>query len=328
MLTPRNRSRNLRLVFFRRMNGGRTRHMDNIEQWQHTHEFGRVDNESERRTAVVVWLTAVTMIVEIAAGFLYGSMALLADGWHMGTHVAALAIAIFAYRYARKHAADARFTFGTGKVGVLGAFASAVVLAIVAVLMVMESIHRLVDRPAISFNQALLVAFIGLFVNLFSALILRARHNHGHHGHDHNLRAAYLHVIADAMTSVLAIAALFAGKIYGQVWLDPAMGIVGGLLIARWSWGLLRDTGHILLDSAIEPDLLKAVKATIEGNADNRVADLHIWRVGGGEYAAIVSVVSGDPQPPDHYKKLLDRFHELRHVTVEVHKDRRDIAAE
>ena len=264
------------------------------------------------------------MVVEIVAGFLYGSMALLADGWHMATHVAALAISVLAYRYARRHAEDSRFTFGTGKVGVLGGFASAVTLAVVAFLMAAESVHRFFETPTIQFDRAILVAVIGLVVNVASALILQNPFEHRHeghaHSHDHNLRAAYLHVVADALTSVLAIIALVLGKLWGHTWLDPLMGLVGGFMIARWSWGLLRDTGHILVDSTGSRELLAAVRSAIESDADNRVSDLHVWNVGPNDYAVIVSVVSDQPRTPEHYKEFLAHIEGLSHISVEVHR--------
>lgn len=301
-------------------------HVYTLHRWQHGHRFASVDSSNERRTSLVVGLTAVTMVVEIAAGILYGSMALLVDGWHMGTHVAALGISVFAYRYARGHAGDRRYTFGTGKVGVLGGFASAVALAVVALLMGVESVGRFFSPRAIQFNQAIFVAVIGLLVNLLSAWLLRGHHGRespGHEGsshhHDHNLRAAYLHVLADTFTSILAIAALVAGKFVGLVWLDPLTGMVGGGLIAWWAYGLLRDTGHILLDSGVDPRIVSSVRSAIESDLDNRVSDLHVWHVGPNKFGAIISVVTHHPRPPEHYKALLSRHVELAHVTVEVH---------
>ena len=302
-------------------------HTRSMDPWTHSHEFAVVDGENERRTGLVVLLTAVTMVVEVLAGLLCNSMALLADGWHMGTHVAALAISVFAYRYARRHAADPRFTFGTGKVGVLAGFASAVALAVVALLMAVESVERFFTRRAIRFDEAILVAALGLTVNVISALVLRQGGSHSHgsdgdsdHTHDHNLRAAYLHVIADAFTSVLAIAALILGKFSGQVWLDPLTGVVGGAAIARWSYGLVRDSGRILLDAAVEKGLLETVRSNIEGQADNRVSDLHVWKVAPDSYAAIVSIVTESPQPPDHYRGLVAGIAGLSHVSVEVQR--------
>jgi cation diffusion facilitator family transporter len=269
------------------------------------------------------------MVIEIVAGLAFGSMALLADGFHMGTHAFALGITIFAYVYARRNANNRRFTFGTGKVSDLGGFTSAIVLGIVALLMAVESVQRLWEPNPNQFNEAIAVAVLGLIVNVASALLLQ-NHDHHHHGHDHdhhhhhdhqdhNLRAAYLHVLADALTSVLAIIALFAGKSFGWVWLDPIMGIVGSIVIARWSYGLLVDTSSILLDGSVGGDFAAKVKATIEGDADNRVSDLHVWKVGSGRMAAIVTVVTHDPRPPDHYRGLLSDL-ELAHVTVEVNR--------
>lgn len=300
-------------------------HLHSLKQWEHDHRFSAAPAANERNTVWVVVLTAVTMVVEILAGLAFGSMALLADGWHMGTHVAALGISVFAYRYARRHADDRRYTFGTGKVGVLGAFASAMVLAMVAVLMVGESAHRLVQPQTIRFNEAILVALIGLAVNVVSAFILGGGGSaadpdhpaHAHHG-DHNLRAAYLHVVADAMTSVLALAALFSGKWLGWGWMDPAMGIVGALVIAGWSFGLIRDTGRILLDGAVTGDVLARIRAPIEADRDNCVSDLHVWKVADSKLGAVVSVVTSRPMPPEHYKALLAGIPELAHVTVEV----------
>ena len=306
-------------------------HIHSLDRWRHHHTFGTDERRgAERRTWWVIGLTATMMTVEIAAGMVFGSMALLADGWHMGTHAAALGITVFAYAYARRNADNPRYSFGTGKVGALGGFASAVGLAVVAVMVLGESAFRLASPVAIHFDEAIAVAVVGLIVNLVSAYILRDRpehgageghqdHHHHHHHHDHNLRGAYLHVIADALTSVLAIAALVTGKHLGWVWMDPVMGIVGSVVIARWSYGLLRDTGGVLLDAEVASERRDAIRAAIEADADNRVADLHIWRVGPRHFAAILSVVSHNPQPPDHYKGLLTEHADLVHVTVEVH---------
>ncbi len=302
-------------------------HAETLEKWQHEHEYSVKNERGEKRTQYVLALTAITMVVEIVAGTVYGSMALLADGWHMGTHVAAFMIAIFAYRYARKHAQDPSFTFGTGKVNVLGGFASAIALSVVALLMLVESWQRILDPQAIHFNQAILVASLGLLVNMISAFLLRDNHAHDHHhahedhhDHDHNLKAAYLHVLADALTSVLAIVALVAGKFLGWNWLDPVMGIVGAMIITRWSYGLIRQTGPILLDAGIEEDYRQAIKAAIEQDADNRISDIHVWRVGANHYAVIIALVSDAPQSTEHYKQLLEQFHWLSHITIEVNQ--------
>ncbi len=323
---------------------------DELSVFRHPHDYGGAGHGAgERRTRWVVGVTLVMMAAEIAAGLVFGSMALLADGWHMGTHAAALGVALFAYRYARRHAADPRYTFGTGKVGALGGFASAVGLAVVALLVLAESLSRLARPVAIRFDEAILVAVIGLAVNLGSALLLRD-HDHGHahdddHDHgdeheherghehgrerergpgaarvhrDHNLRAAYLHVLADALTSVLAIVALVTGKTLGWTFMDPVMGIVGSLVIARWSVGLLRDTSGVLLDAEFAGTRDRAIRGALERGTSDRVADLHVWRIGPRHAAAIVSVVTGDPRPPDHYRERLRAFEDLVHVTVEV----------
>jgi cation diffusion facilitator family transporter len=302
-------------------------HIDSLEQWKHDHDFNIDTSEGEKRTRLVVVLTACMMVVEIAAGYLFGSMALLADGWHMGTHVAALAISLFAYRYARQHADNPIYSFGTGKVSALGGYASAIALAVVALLMGMESVHRLLFPQTIHFDQAILVAVIGLVVNLVSAWLLHggAAHSHHHHDavhdhhhHDHNLRAAYLHVIADALTSVLAIVALSAGKYFDWLWMDAGMGLVGAALITRWGYGLLKETSHVLLDSAPDSGTLEHIQQAIESDADNRITDLHVWRLGPRSYGAIISLVTHQPRDPEHYKTLLKDFAELRHITIEV----------
>jgi len=300
-------------------------HSHTLENWQHSHDFSVKNDKGERRTQYVLILTAITMIVEIVAGSIYGSMALLADGWHMGTHVAAFMITIYAYRYARKHANNPAYAFGTGKVSVLGGFASAVALAVVALVMLIESLQRIIDPHVIQFNEAIAVASLGLFVNIISALLLKDGHHHHdhhhsdeHHHHDHNLRAAYMHVIADALTSLLAIVALLSGKYFGWDWLDPIMGIVGAVIITRWSYGLLKQTSPILLDGSIEEEYQSAITEAIEKDSDNRVCDIHIWKVGANHYAAIISIVTHHPKPTQHYKDLLIGFHKLSHTTIEV----------
>ena len=281
-------------------------HTHSMENWQHSHEFTVHNEKGERRTHYVLFLTAITMVVEIIAGSVYGSMALLADGWHMGTHVAAFMIAIFAYRYARTHANNPAFAFGTGKVNVLGGFASAVALAVVALIMLVESLQRLIEPHTIHFNEAITIASVGLFINIVSAFLLKDdhdhdhhhhddhdhshHHSHGHHHHDHNLKAAYLHVLADAMTSLLAIIALVSGKYLGWNWLDPVMGIVGAVIITRWSYGLLKQSSPILLDASIEQGYQQAIRAAIENDADNRISDIHVWKVGANHYAAIIAL--------------------------------------
>jgi cation diffusion facilitator family transporter len=312
-------------------------HLDDLAPWRHSHTFETdVPARGERRTRWVVAITVTMMAVEIVAGMVFGSMALLADGWHMGTHAAALSVAVFAYVYARRHASDPRYSFGTGKVGALGGFASAIGLAVVALLVFVESATRLAKPVAIRFDEAIAVAVLGLTVNLVCAWLLR-EHDHGHehavdhdghagdghhgHGHhrDHNLRAAYLHVLADALTSVFAIVALLTGKVLGWTWMDPVMGIVGALVIARWSVALLSDTSAVLLDAEVASARRDAIRSAIESGRDDRVCDLHVWRVGPRHLAAIVAVVASAPRPPSAYKERLSGFPDLAHVTIEVH---------
>ena len=300
-------------------------HIHSLNRWQHSHRFNIDDDHAERNTRKVILLTLSMMVIEISAGYIFGSMALLADGWHMGTHAAALGITAFAYYFARKNAGNPNYSFGTGKVGVLGGFGSAVVLAVIALLMGVESVQRLFSPVTIRFNEAIAVAVIGLAVNLISAWLLRGQHHHSHdhgaghdHHHDHNLRAAYLHVLADALTSLLAIVALFTGKAFGWIWMDPVMGIVGALIISRWSYGLLVDTGKVLLDRDVNEEAVKEIQSIVESDSDNRVTDLHVWRVGSHHLSAIISIVTHYPKPPEHYKKLLAGYHEMAHLTVEV----------
>jgi cation diffusion facilitator family transporter len=301
-------------------------HIHTLHRWKHSHRFNVEDAHGERNARRVILLTLSMMIIEIAAGYLFGSMALLADGWHMGTHAVALGITVFAYFYARRHSDNPNYSFGTGKVGVLGGFASAVVLGVIALLMGIESIQRLFSPLAIRFNEAIAVAFIGLAVNVISAFLLQEKHHHDlGHDHrpvkkfrDHNLRAAYLHVLADALTSLLAIVALSAGKAFGWIWMDPIMGIVGALIISRWSYGLLIDSGRVLLDRDVNPEAVEEIRAKIEADSDNRVSDIHVWRVGTHHLSAIVSIVTHYPKSPDHYKRLLSGYDKIAHITVEV----------
>jgi len=292
---------------------------------RHEHFFlGDNHARNERRTWMVIAITATMMVVEIVAGNLYGSIALMADGWHMSTHAAALLIAALAYRYARKHARNRRFSFGTGKLGDLAGFASAVVLALIALLIGWESFLRFQSPVTINFEEATMVAVAGLIVNLACAWLLKDDH-HGHdhaHGHsvgkDQNLRAAYLHVLADALTSVLAIGALVLGSLYGWLWLDPAIGIVGAVVIARWSWGLIRDAGGVLLDYIPQGEDLPEEIQDIIAKEGAEIVDLHIWQLGPGHHGAIVSIVADQPQRPSHYRAKLAAIHDLSHVTVEV----------
>jgi cation diffusion facilitator family transporter len=302
-------------------------HISTLESWRHSHNYLIDTGRAEKSTLRVMVMTAAMMVVEIVAGMIFGSMALLADGWHMATHVAAFGITLFVYRYARSHAENPRFTFGTGKVSVLGGFASAVALAVVALVMALESLLRLFQPEAIHFNEAIGVAVAGLLVNLVSGYMLHEHqhhdeHDHQHHGHehghDHNLRAAYLHVLADALTSLLAIVALTIGKIWGWIWLDPVMGLVGAAVIGRWAYGLLKDTGTMLLDGSADETTVAAIRQAIEEDADNRLTDLHVWHVGPAAYSAGLALVTHCPQHPDHYKNLLGHIPHLAHVLVEV----------
>lgn len=290
-------------------------HHERLDYWQHDHTFGQdLRRPGETRTLIVVGLTLTMMVWEILAGIVYGSMALLADGLHMGSHAVALGIAAFAYAYARKNAGNARFSFGTGKVNALGGFAGAILLAVFALYMVIESIGRFIQPVPISFDGAIFVAIMGLVVNGISALILGDTGHH--HGHDHNRRAAYLHVLADALTSVLAIFALLAGKYAGWSWMDPMMGIIGAILVTRWSWHLLKDTSKVLLDEQHQ-NMEETVRKAVE-DEDAKVSDLHVWAIGPNVYAAIVSVVSHQPDSPTVYKeRIQNRCRGLVHVTVE-----------
>jgi cation diffusion facilitator family transporter len=301
------------------------------ESWFETHNFlGHQHERHERRTWMVVALTAITMVVEIIAGSWFNSMALLADGWHMATHAGAMGLSALAYRFARRHARNPRFTFGTGKVGDLAAYSSGVILGIAALIIGWESLERFARPLPIAFDQAILVAVLGLVVNFVSAAMLWTRghshaHDHAHHhGHDHthhadhNIRAAFLHVVADALTSVLAIVALVAGRWFGLVWLDPLMGLVGAAVILHWSVGLMRATGGILLDMEAGGDLASRIRAQIEAKAGDRVADLHVWRVGPGHFAAIVAIVTDQATDAAALKTSLKARYPLAHLTVEV----------
>lgn len=305
-----------------------------LDRWRHEHDFAVHNTRNERNTGWVVFLTVSMMTAEIGAGAVFGSMALMADGWHMGTHAAALGITLIAYIFARRLAKDRRFAFGTGKMGVLGGFSSAIVLLMVAMLMAFEAAQRLFSPHTIQYNEAILVACIGLGVNLLSAFLLRNHdhpghahgghdddhHDHDHHQEDHNLKAAYLHVMADALTSVLAIAALLAGKIFGWAWMDALMGIVGALVITRWSIGLMRETGGILLDRSADETVSEAIRRELEADADSRVADLHLWKINSNQYAGAVSIVTHDSKPVEHYRTLLSSMDDLAHVTIEVYQ--------
>jgi cation diffusion facilitator family transporter len=302
-------------------------HTHSLEPWTHDHVFlGHRHLRNERRTWFVVAITAIMMVGEIAAGTFFGSMALLADGWHMATHAAALGIAAAAYLFARRQAGSSRFAFGTGKFGDLAAFASAIILAMIAVQIAYESAVRLVHPVPIAYGEAILVAALGLGVNLVSAWLLRephdhdhdgGGHSHGHHHGDNNLRAAYVHVLADAATSILAILALVMAMLLQWVWADPVVGIVGSLVISSWAYGLIRDSGAVLLDVSCDKDIETVIRDRLETKGD-RVTDLHLWQVGPGHRAAVISIVSDNPLPPATYKRRLRGLRGLSHVTVEV----------
>jgi cation diffusion facilitator family transporter len=310
-------------------------HTQSIDPWQHHHVFlGAKHERHERRTWVVVALTAAMMVAEIVGGTLFGSMAVVADGWHMSTHAGALAIAALAYRFARRHARDPRFTFGTGKLGELAAFSSALILALIAGLIGYEALWRLYAPVSINFVEATWLAVIGLLVNLASAwLLFDQDHHHAHHGHDEhadthhhlghahdsNIRAAYIHVLADAVTSVLAIVALLSGRFYGWVWMDPLMALVGAAVILRWSFGLIRSSGAVLLDMLPDRRFAGVIRKHLEVG-DDRVSDLHLWRLGPGHIGLIAAIVSDHPQSPAVYKRRLRGIAGLSHVTIEVHR--------
>jgi cation diffusion facilitator family transporter len=315
--------------------------MKHIERhsWQHSHGFGQdLKRPGESRTIIVIAITGIMMVVEIVAGILFGSMALLADGMHMASHAVALSINAFAYIYARRHAFDERYTFGTGKVNALGGFTGAVLLAIFAAIMALESAKRFIYPVEIAFNHAIFVAVLGLIVNGASMFILDHKsidqqhhqndpHKQYHH-QDHNLKAAYLHVLADALTSLLAIFALLTAKYFGLIWMDPFMGIVGAGLVSRWSLRLIRDTSGVLLDKRGPKEIRINIKKSIEKNGGDQIGDLHLWSVGPNIYAAIITIVTLDPKPSEHYKRLIPSDLNLVHVTVEIHQRNRTTDSE
>lgn len=305
----------------------------------HDHVFlGSAHDRNARRTLWVVGLTAATMAGEIVAGYLTGSMALLADGFHMATHAGALTATAVAYAYARRHSANRRFSFGTGKVGDLAGFASAMALGLIALGIAAESVARLFQPVDVAFVEATWIAVLGLAVNLASAALLSAPHGHAHghdhsrhhthdHGHahgsrDNNLRAASVHVLADALTSVLAIVALLSGRYLGWVWLDPVMGVVGGIVIGRWSWVLMRDTAAVLLDTT-DAAVADEIRDVVEGPGDARIVDLHVWRIGPEAHAGIVSVAGASGLDAEAIRARLAPVHELAHLTVEFRPIRR-----
>jgi cation diffusion facilitator family transporter len=325
--------------------------MTHIDSPTHTHFFlGEGHDNNERRTWLVIWLCGFMMVGEIVGGMLFGSIALVADGLHMSTHAGALLLAALAYRYARRHADDRRFTFGTGKLGDLAGFTSAIVLAMIALLICYEAVSRFVAPVPISFDEAIPIAMLGLAVNVASVLLLSGGERHHHHDHDHdgdahrhgdarpietgasapqhepahgaahrdnNMRAAVIHVLADAAVSMLVIVGLLLARFLDWIWMDPLAGLCGAVVIATWSYGLVRDTGAILLDMTPDRAMEKRVRDTIEADGD-RLTDLHLWRLGPGHLGAILSVSTTKPREPNYYRQLLDRFHSLSHVTVEI----------
>ncbi|MBR2119854.1 MAG: CDF family Co(II)/Ni(II) efflux transporter DmeF [Pseudomonadota bacterium] len=310
-------------------------HSHSLNNWTHDHVFlGAAHARNERRTWFVVGLTLTMMTGEIIGGTVFGSMALLADGWHMSTHAAAIGISALAYRYARRHMHDPRFAFGTGKLGELAAFASAVVLAMIALAIGYESLIRIGNPVPIAYGEAIAVAVLGLAVNLVCAWLLREDHNHHHHGHSHdhddhhdhghhahdrdnNLRAAYVHVLADAATSVLAIGGLITARAFGWIWIDPVVGFVGACVIASWAYGLIRDTGAVLIDVVPDRETEHKIRQLVEIDGD-RISDLHLWQVGPGHQAAIISIVTDRPQTAAIYKQRLAVLPGLSHVTIEI----------
>ncbi len=303
-------------------------HTESLDQWTHKHSFGQDQRrKGETRTLIVTGVTAGMMIVEVSAGLAFGSMALLADGLHMASHAGALGIAALGYYFTRRHAHDQRFNFGTGKLNSLAAFASAVILVVVAAMMSWESVARVLHPGPIDYAKALPVAVAGLGVNLVSLLILGVKHDHDdeddeehdHHAHhDHNLLAAYLHVLADAATSVLAIGALIAGKRYGAAWLDPVIGLLGAALVAKWAAGLIKVSGGVLLDMQAPEPIRKRLKEALENGSDRRLTDLHVWSVGPAVYAASIAIVDSSPATVEHYRDLLPKDLGLVHTTIEV----------
>jgi len=308
----------------------------------HSHTFSAGNPWAEKNTARVVLITAVMMVVEIVGGYLFNSMALLADGWHMSSHALALGLSLLAYSFSRKLAKDPRFSFGTWKIEVLAGYTSAILLLFVAGLMAYQSIERLVTPSAIGYNEAIAISIVGLVVNLACAWLLKDKHHHHHHGHSHdehhhdhhhahgnggdlNLRAAYIHVISDAATSGLAIFALIGGKLWGAVWLDPLMGITGAVLVTVWSIGLLRESGKVLLDAEMNAPVVEEIRDVIQASPiPAAIADLHVWRVGRGQYACILALLTSANVDGDYFRRQLQVHEELVHITVEILRDDAD----
>ncbi|NTU54071.1 MAG: CDF family Co(II)/Ni(II) efflux transporter DmeF [Chlorobiaceae bacterium] len=309
------------------------------EQLNHSHIFNEGNPLAEKRTKWAVILTVITMVLEIAGGWIFNSMALLADGWHMSSHALALGLALLAYKVARHFASDTRFSFGTWKIEVLGGYTSAMWLVMIAGLMFFQSIERLLKPSPIQYDQAIAIAVFGLTINLLCAWLLndsdRHHHHHTHsqddkhehkheHHHDLNLRAAYIHVITDAATSVLAILALFGGRFWNAVWLDPLMGIVGAVLVSVWAFGLLRDSGRVLLDAEMNSPLSKKIRQTIKtGTNKALITDLHLWRIGNSNYSCIIALTTTDNINAEEIKRLLEQHNELTHITIEVNREKR-----
>ena len=315
-------------------------HSQSIDDFRHEHIFlGEAHERNERKVWIVIAICAAMMVAEIIGGIWFGSVALVADGLHMSTHAGALLIAALAYTYARRYASHHRLAFGTGKLGDLAAFTSAIALAMIALLIGYESLNRLFNPVPIAFNEAIPIAALGLGVNLLTAFLLRDDHGHHHengqgrhhgdheheHGRrgeqhrDHNLRAAFVHVLADAAVSVLVIIGLVAGRQFGWIWMDPAMGLVATIVIMNWSWSLIRTAGAVLLDASPDPTLPAKIAARLEKEGD-RISDLHLWRLGPGHIAAIISLVSDHPESPGSYKKRLADVSDISHLTIEVER--------
>jgi cation diffusion facilitator family transporter len=316
-------------------------HTPNLSNWTHDHVFDEGNHAAERGTRAVMWITLVMMVAEILAGWWYNSMALLADGWHMSSHAVAIGLSAFAYAAARRYARDPRFTFGTWKIEVLGGFTSAIFLIGVAAMMVVGSVERILSPQPIHYQQAMLVAAVGLVVNIVCAIILGRAHDHGHHHHDHhdhhghdhghahhhhdlNLKSAYVHVVADAATSVLAIVALAGGWLYGWSWLDPLMGIIGAVLVLIWAKNLVVETGKVLLDREMDHPVVKEIRKAVETGpdaGDTHVADLHVWRVGKKSYSCALSLVTHDATlTPKRVREQLAPHEEIVHTTIEIHQ--------
>ena len=310
-------------------------HTKNQSRWVHDHVFDSGSDVAERSTRIVMWITAAMMLVEIAAGWWFNSMALLADGWHMSSHAVAIGLSTLAYSAARRYSKDPRFAFGTWKIEILGGFASAIFLLGVAVMMVVSSTERIITPQPIQYKEAIVIAMLGLIVNVVCAFILGKAHHHDHghsHGHDHhhghgdhqdlNLKSAYVHVIADAATSVLAIVALFGGWFYGWSWLDPIMGLVGAVLVAVWAKGLIVDTGKVLLDREMDHPVVDEIREVVETGADSggtRITDLHVWRVGQAVYSCAITLVTHDLKlTPDIVRERLSVHEEIVHSTIEI----------